>query len=86
MSMDATQQKTITAVVGHIERSAAVLQVRVLDNLDSLVGDGKEPVDLGQLDRMVKKAVMQVVTQLKQDRLDLLHMMRLQGGENGSAS
>lgn len=84
--MDDKQQKAITAAIEHLERNAAVLQVRVLDNLDSLVGDGKAPVDLGQLDKMVKKAVMQVVTQLKQDRLNLLHMMRPQGGENGSAS
>lgn len=84
--MDEKQQKAVTAAIEHMERNAAVLQVRVLDNLDSLVGDGKTPVDLGQLDKMVKKAVMQVVTQLKQDRLSLLHAMRPQGGDNGCSS
>lgn len=84
--MDEKQQKAVTAAIEHMESHAMTLKYGVLNNLDTIVGDGKGPVDLGQLDKMVKKTIMQIVTKMGQDRINLLHTMRPQGGENGCTS
>ena len=82
---NAAMRTTVASVVDNLDRSAQVVKVRVLDNLDSLVTDWKNgaPIDLQQLDRMVKRPLMQVATAMTQARISLLHSMRESpGGTN----
>ena len=58
---NAAVKAAVATVVDALDRQTDVVKVRVLDNLDSLVSDWKkgEAIDLQQLDRMVKRPLMQ---------------------------
>lgn len=82
---NAAVKAAVATVVDALDRQTDVVKVRVLDNLDSLVSDWKkgEAIDLQQLDRMVKRPLMQVATAMTQARIALLQSMRESpGGTN----
>lgn len=73
--MATTVHEAVGNAIDALIRAEGVLQVRTLDNLDALVKEGK-PVDLAQLDMMVKKPIMQTVSDLRRTRLSLLTATR----------